>query len=810
MTRLGLRVPDTALVSLVAGLATWVTLLAWSPFSERPSTFLVPLLGVCLLVAVSGALLRSLRLNALVVLLVQAVVVGLVLHHAWASGRGAVGDWLPTPSSLREVGDVMAAAVDASQSYPAPVPKNVTTFAPLLVLAGAGTALLVDFIACGLRRAPVAGLPLLAVYTAPVSILDGGVSWLKFALAGLCFLFLLTCQEESRLAHWGQQLTGSGRVFDTQQTRVSSRAVWTSARKIGLTATGLAVVVPVLVPTMSLGLFDGAGSGGGNDGNSVSLENPIVDMRRDLTQGPDVDVVRVTTDDPEPTYLRTTVLDQFDGETWKQAGRNIPVEQRAEGLVPRPPGLDPRVPRTTYPWTVQVFDTLRSKWLPAPYPVSSLTVSGDWRYDRDTLDFFSFADGQGSAGLRYELDRIELDPTASQLAFAPPAPAEIFGPNVEVPDSVPDSVGELAATVTRGARSKFEMAQMLQRWFRVDGGFEYSLHRAPSGNAVEDLLGFLRAEPGGRVGYCEQFAASMALMGRTLGIPSRVAVGFLRPTPQGDGSYVFSARDLHAWPEMYFHGVGWLRFEPTPSRRTGAVPSYTRLDVDRSLPSSTASASSLLSAGPNRIDRSPTPAAGAGGTGGSTWDSGLFLGSVAATLALLALLALPRVLRSWLRSRRWAAAGSSAAVAEAAWAELRDSALDLGVAWDDRVTVRARARELVRGFGVPGQDDDALSRGSLRGLGANPDAEAALSRLVLLVERARYARSLPAGSAEQDTVRDDLGRCVAALEAGAGRRRRVRATWLPASLWSRWTSRTTHGRGGHPVVLGEAGVDRAV
>ena len=73
----------------------------------------------------------------------------------------------------------------------------------------------------GLRRAPLAGLPLLALYTAPVSILDGGVSWLKFAAAAMCFLFLIAAEEAQRLAHWGHQVLPGGRVFDTQ-TRPSA------------------------------------------------------------------------------------------------------------------------------------------------------------------------------------------------------------------------------------------------------------------------------------------------------------------------------------------------------------------------------------------------------------------------------------------------------------------------------------------------------------------------------------------------------------------------------------------------------------
>ncbi|MGN6576649.1 MAG: DUF3488 domain-containing protein, partial [Nocardioides sp.] len=325
MRRVALHLPGTALISAVAALTTWVTLLAWSPFSERPSTYLVPLLGMALLVAAAGALLRGARVPVLGVVVLELLLVGLVLHHAWADGLGLLGGWVPTPTSLREVGAVLSASVDASQSYPAPVPKSVPQFPPVLVLAGSATLVLVDLIACGLRRAPVAGLPLLAVYTAPVSILDGGVSWVKFALAAVLFLFLITCQEAGRLAHWGQQVTGSGRFFDTQQTQVSSHAVWSAARKIGFTATGLAVVVPILVPTWSVGLFDGNGPGGGG-GDAVSITNPIVNMRRDLNRGLDVDLVRVTTDDPDPRYLRVSVLDQFDGETWKPSNRSIPID----------------------------------------------------------------------------------------------------------------------------------------------------------------------------------------------------------------------------------------------------------------------------------------------------------------------------------------------------------------------------------------------------------------------------------------------------------------------------------------------------
>ena len=285
MSRLNDIRPTTWLPSLLAALTTWVTMLAWSNFAETPSGFLVPILGGCLLVAIVGMLARGLRTPAVVTALVQVVVVLLWLNHREAASQ-AIGGWVPTPDSVRVLLGAFNDSVLASQAYAAPVPKSVPEFYPLLILAGTLTAVLVDFLAVGLRRAPLAGLPLLALYTAPVSILDGGVSWLKFALAALSFLFLIAAEEAQRLAHWGHQIVPGGRIFDTQTTEVSSAPIWASARKIGLTATSLAIVVPIFVPTLSTTFFGGGSGPGDGEGDAVSISNPMIDLKRDLTQGP--------------------------------------------------------------------------------------------------------------------------------------------------------------------------------------------------------------------------------------------------------------------------------------------------------------------------------------------------------------------------------------------------------------------------------------------------------------------------------------------------------------------------------------------
>jgi len=167
--------PSTVLVSALAALTTWVTLLAWTPFSEEPARSVVPLLFVVLLVAATGVTLRAVRVPAALVALAQLALLALWLLHR-LGGATEIGGVVPTPDTLHAFVDALDDAVTASRSYAAPVPASVPEFHPLLIVAGAATAVLVDFLAVGLRRAPLAGLPLLAAYTAPVTILDGGVS----------------------------------------------------------------------------------------------------------------------------------------------------------------------------------------------------------------------------------------------------------------------------------------------------------------------------------------------------------------------------------------------------------------------------------------------------------------------------------------------------------------------------------------------------------------------------------------------------------------------------------------------------------
>lgn len=784
------RLPGSWLLSLLAAVTTWLTMSTWAAFSEEPEAYLGPLALGCALVAITGAVLRAARLHPLLVLIGQIVVVAVWLNHRLAPDPSLLA-WLPTLESVRVSAEAFGTSVDAARSYAAPVPRSVPGFPPVLIVIGSFLAVLVDFLACGLRRVPLAGLPLLAMYTAPVSMLEGGVSWWKFALIALGFLSLLAAEEATRLTHWGRDL-GAGASRQSSWARASNETVWPSARKIGLTATAMAVVVPIFVPTFTGGIFAGTGSGPGGDGDGIRITNPILNMKRDLERGDDVPMLQVVTPDPSPSYLRVAVLDLYDGNSWYPSDRETPISQRVDGELPAPAGLDPEVPAKRYTSEMTVDDEFDSEWLPVQYPAVEAEVPGDWRYDESTMDIVSAAEGKTIAGLQYRATSLDVDPSPDQLRSAGGVPADIFRRYTDVDDDVPTWVESLAERVTASGTSRAERAALLQDWFakphadpRTDPNFTYNLVRADRGSDVDVLEDFLLPE-GSRTGYCEQFAGAMALMARTIEIPARIAVGFLRPTQVGGSdseTWIYSSHDLHAWPELYFDGVGWTPFEPTPSTRQGAMsPPYTaglQPEVNPTAsptaptPTSTSTATAQPSQGPRLPDEPGAVGAGRGQSGPP-----FLLGAMVALPLLLVLAALPRLARTVLRRRRWARAATPVELAEAAWAELRDSMIDLRMPWNDRATVRQRAKEIIPLFRRrPGKGEEHLARVITK----NPEANAALDRIVLLVERARYARTTP----PVGDVKGDVEVCVASLRIGVAANVRRKADWLPASLVNR-------------------------
>ncbi|MCW2766319.1 MAG: transglutaminase domain protein [Nocardioides sp.] len=755
-------------LALVAAATTWFAMLSWRGFTLESAKFLGPLLVIGVVIAGTGALARWWRVPGGLVVLLQ------VLLSAMLVSLILCGSPIPVGPAWQELVTSFQQAVDTSNRYAAPVPRNAPGVEPLLIAGGWACLLLVDGLTCTLRRVPLAGLPLLTVYSVPISLLGGGLSWWIFGLTAAGFLAMLYLHENEQVARWGRPLGADPETTDPTAFGVRTGALRTSAGAIGGVATALAVFLPLLIPTLNVQLFDfGNGPGGDND---IHLDNPMTDLKRDLVRADDIPLVQVTTNDPHPSYLRVAVLNRYSDSEWSSGDREVPTNNLADGEMPPLLGVQSGVNRVSYNYGVTIDNSFDATWLPTQAPITSIVANGDWRYDPATMDFIAGDEGMSTAGMSYAMTGVQLELSANDLASAPSSAGVVASEFTDLPPGIPSFVRDLANGVTRDAPTRFQKAVALQQWFRSDGGFTYDTSVA-KGNGTDALVAFLTDAEGGRTGYCEQFASAMAVMARMLGIPARVAVGFLEARPLGRNLWEYSAHDLHAWPELFFQGAGWVRFEPTPPGRASGVPDYTQQQVPVINP--TGGPTGVLTEDPTRgaapVRDSPSPAPGAadeaGGAVGSRFPWLLTVGGAVGASLVLAGLLVPRLTRRRRRERRLNAGP------EDAWAELRASARDLRVPWPESRSPRDTRDHLVESFGRP--VDEYTPERPAHGAQLAPDAVVALDRIVRSLELLRYSRDQSAGAG---SLRAEVMTCVAALEGGATRRSRRAALWWPRSV----------------------------
>ncbi|MET7731728.1 DUF3488 and transglutaminase-like domain-containing protein [Streptomyces sp. NPDC005402] len=775
-------------LALCAWAATLMAACALLPLVE-PVTWIVQaafLLGVQTIV---GAATRRIPLARPLTVAAQALVTLVMLTLIFARDQAFLG-LIPGPGAILHFGDLLQQGGDDIARYAIPAPLasdgiKLMVFGGVLIVG-----LVVDTLAVTFRSAAPAGLPLLALYSVAAGLSEGHGDWFWFLVAAIGYLLLLLAEGRERLSQWGRVFGGAPRSPGADSGPV---APVRTGRRIGVASLGIALVVSATLPSMNGGLLDatGAGVGAGNgSGGTISAVNPLLSLRDSLNVDEDRQVlsVRTQSNDTSDLYLRIVSLDDFDGRTWKPSKRSI-------GAVPKdfptPIGLGPDVKRSQIETTISAANWYEQSYLPMPYPPSGVQVRGNWRYEPEGMALVG-DHGQNTRGLTYDVKSLDVQPTAEQLAAAPAAPPVIEREYTDLPDSLPAVVARTAREVTSGAKNPYEQAVDLQDYFAVNGGFEYDT-QVEVGDGPNAIANFLRDKQG----FCVHFSFAMAAMARSLGIPARVAVGFAPGTPQADGSVSVGLKDAHAWPELYFEGVGWTRFEPTPTR--GTVPSYTIPDatgnVDPGVARPSAGSSTAPSASPSASEScspqlrkleacdSASPAAVASQSGGGPWwavqGPWWYLKLLLWVFVGLAVLVIPLAPMLWrLRTRRARLGGhgrsdaDAAAHTLAAWQELTDTAWDFGIPPDDSQTPRKAAARIVR-------------LGHL-----DPTAAASVHRAADAVEQVLYApRPRPTAGLAQDVhrviggLRDSVGRGTQA-RALIAPRSTARVAWAVSEWWA--------------------------
>ncbi|MEW2809425.1 DUF3488 and transglutaminase-like domain-containing protein [Streptomyces massasporeus] len=764
-------------LTLGAWAATLMAACALLPL-VKPATWIVQAAFLLGLQSGVGVAARRVPLARPLTVAAQAVVTVALLTFVFAREQALAG-LVPGPQAIDRFALLLQQGGDDIARYAIPAPLESDGIRLMLIGGVLIIGLLVDTLAVTFRSAAPAGLPLLALYSVAAGLSDGGSDWLWFLVAAAGYLMLLLAEGRDRLSQWGRVFGGAPRTGGGEPS--GAVAPIRTGRRIGVVALGIALVVPLGLPAMNGGLLDsvGAGAGGGpGGGGTISAVNPLVSLRDSLNADEDQQVLSVRTkmEDVSDLYLRIVSLDDFDGTTWKPSRRSITAVP--DGTFPDPVGLSPDVKRTEIDTTISAADWYAQDWLPMPYPPSGVRISGNWRYEPQGMTLVG-DHGQNTRGLTYQVKSLDVRPTAEQLASAGPPPADIERDFTELPDSLPSVVGRTARKVTAGAADPYDQAVKLQDFFAVTGGFEYDT-QVQVGSGSQAIARFLKDKQG----FCVHFSFAMAAMARSLGIPARVAVGFAPGSPQADGSVSVGLRDAHAWPELYFEGVGWTRFEPTPNR--GSIPSYTLPDnPDSSVPDQarpSQSASTAPSAAPSASETcTPEQKKLDGGCASESPQAALptddngpkwyaFLVWALAGLAVLALPLAPMLWRLRTRTARLGAHGRSEADAAphtlAVWQELTDTAWDYGITPDESQTPRKAAARIVR-LG----DLDATAADSVH-------------RVANAVEQVLYApHPRPVAG-----LADDVRRATAGLGAAAGRAARLRALLAPRStvrvVWS--------------------------
>ncbi|WP_183065024.1 DUF3488 and transglutaminase-like domain-containing protein [Streptomyces sp. gCLA4] len=762
-----------AKLTVFAALATLLTSWSLSPLVESQAWLLQAALLLTVQSAV-GAGARRVPLARSLTVAAQLLVSLLLLALFFAGKVESTGSG-PLAYFVTDFGSLFAQGVHDVGEFAIPAP--LTDGIQLLLVSGVLViGLLVDLLAVTARTAAAAGLPLLALYSVAAGLSGGGdASWFSFLLAGCGYLMLLLSEGRDRLAQWGRVFGaapgGRAPADSGLSGNVRATAPVRFGRRIGALALGMALVVPAALPALDDGLLGGPkeGEGSGGSGGTISAVNPLVSLQSNLNAQDNRVVLRYRTDSPQQgdQYLRILALDDFNGSKWEASGRALTdVPQQ----MPVPPGLGEqvRLGATEVTTNITASDGYTQRYLPMPYPATSVDIPGKWRFEPvgrtlvgDQLARDRFQTVQGA---EYKVRSLLLKPTAQQLQKAPAPDPAVREEYTRVPDNLPQVVGDTARQVTQGAKDDYSRAVKLQDFFAVSGGFRYDT-QTTSGTGPQAVARFLADKEG----FCIHFAFSMAAMSRTLGIPARVAVGFTPGEKQPDGIVNVSMRDAHAWPELYFQGVGWTRFEPTP--RSGLnVPDYSRPPAPTAQPSAPAP---LPSQG--AVQPAPAPSASAecppalkrlgecgptapqqNAAAGAGPSVTAVLGWAALVLAVVVLPLLPLLWRNRLRARRLASGEVLAS-----WRELGDAAWDVGVAPDEALSPRRAASRVVE-----------LGR-------LEPDAAAAVHRVAGAVERALYAP--PDAEVSYAGLTDDVRQARAGLLASAGRLPRLRALLLPRS-----------------------------
>ncbi|HWB89414.1 MAG TPA: DUF3488 and transglutaminase-like domain-containing protein [Acidimicrobiia bacterium] len=529
---------------------------------------------------------------------------GLLLVIRIASPETLLAGIIPTDDTIASFGAELDLAWRTIRRGVPPVVAGPGLLAILAALMWAVGAMYT----WGSSDGPVAAMfaPSLVLYFqfAVFDRVEAGLGWLSASAIALGFAVVALAMERRK---------ETGRARDSEGRPTGRRSVVMAAVMavfLAISAATVADSASAVISEYGNAPWRGAGIGGYGSGEGGISFNRLVSLRQRIISRSNEPVFVATLGPGSPPaneiYWRVETLDRFDGSEWERSDLSLFQYQPERPLaneydtyqgqtydfvqVVRIADLVSDVaPTAGVPVEIQPLDSDGAR-VPTEFQVlsdSAIVAQGGLRQGDEYRVRSVIADRDADLGVLATGADGRLTPMFAAAAAGgafPYEPGTVDDPAVAPPDldryvflpeDTPTSIRNLARTLTLRAASDFERVWMLQSFFRDSGRFTYSTD-VETGHTALDLEAWLTdpTSPNHRTGYCEQFAAAMAVLLRFVDIPSRVVWGF---TPgsvesQANGPDVVVVRDVnaHAWVEAWLEPFGWVQFDPTPrAEQTG-------------------------------------------------------------------------------------------------------------------------------------------------------------------------------------------------------------------------------------------------